>query len=295
MGVVIDKLLGPAFHTHSSADISGGPFLPLTGGVLSDSLGIGPTPIADAAFYVTLGSANMHIHSTTGEMETTGVINAFGGINVKDSLTTVYPNQVVFPQGASGDSSPGFRFVGGQTDGGLAMNDGILEFWNNFSQYTTPVGGHLQAVFRIDTRSGYEVEGFVIGGSLVSGTGFVSIGMNYNTGDVNLVYYGHGSVCVGTDVGSAGISGDGHLGVKYDIYAGRNIIANSAAGIKMGTSTTEKLGFWNSTPVVQSTGWTTSNVTTDKVLNANSTSVDELADVLCTLIEQLKTYGILGA
>lgn len=74
-----------------------------------------------------------------------------------------------------------------------------------------------------------------------------------------------------------------------------NLILSTSTGTKIGTGVTQKIGFWNATPVVQSTGWTTSNVTTDKVIDANSTSIDELADVVCTLIEQLKTYGLLGA
>ena len=43
-----------------------------------------------------------------------------------------------------------------------------------------------------------------------------------------------------------------------------------------------------------SEGWTTSNVTTDRTLNANSTTLDEVADVLCTLIEDLKAIGVLS-
>ena len=43
------------------------------------------------------------------------------------------------------------------------------------------------------------------------------------------------------------------------------------------------------------TGYTTSNVTTDRVLNADSTTLDEVADVLCTLIEDLKTKGLISA
>lgn len=74
-----------------------------------------------------------------------------------------------------------------------------------------------------------------------------------------------------------------------------DIITDTTTGTKIGTDATQKLGFWNATPVVQSTGWSTSNVTTDKVLNANSTSIDELADVLGTLIDTLKNYGIIGA
>ena len=42
------------------------------------------------------------------------------------------------------------------------------------------------------------------------------------------------------------------------------------------------------------TGWTTfSNLSSDKTCNADSTSVAELADILGSLIEHLKTAGIL--
>lgn len=74
-----------------------------------------------------------------------------------------------------------------------------------------------------------------------------------------------------------------------------NVVLGTTTGTKVGTDVTQKLGFWNATPVAQNTGWTTSNVTPDKALDADATTLDEVADVLCTLIEQLKTYGLLGA
>lgn len=74
-----------------------------------------------------------------------------------------------------------------------------------------------------------------------------------------------------------------------------NIALGTTTGTKIGSATTQKIGFWNATPVVQNTGWSTTNSVSDKVLDANSTTLDEVADVLCTLIETLKTYGILGA
>ena len=39
--------------------------------------------------------------------------------------------------------------------------------------------------------------------------------------------------------------------------------------------------------------YATSNVTTDRTIDADSTSEAEIADVLCTLIEDLITLGIL--
>ena len=40
-----------------------------------------------------------------------------------------------------------------------------------------------------------------------------------------------------------------------------------------------------------SSGWAMTNVTETRVLDANSTSTDEIADVLGTLIDDLKTDG----
>lgn len=45
--------------------------------------------------------------------------------------------------------------------------------------------------------------------------------------------------------------------------------------------------------VAATTAYTVTNGTTDRAYDANSTSLDELADVLGTLITDLKTKGIL--
>ena len=46
--------------------------------------------------------------------------------------------------------------------------------------------------------------------------------------------------------------------------------------------------------VAQATGnYTTTNVTTTRALNANGGAIATTDDVLCTLIEDLKTLGIL--
>lgn len=55
------------------------------------------------------------------------------------------------------------------------------------------------------------------------------------------------------------------------------------------------IGFFGTTPAPQSTGWTVfSNLSTDKTCDADATTVEELADILGTLIEQLKTHGLLS-
>lgn len=73
-----------------------------------------------------------------------------------------------------------------------------------------------------------------------------------------------------------------------------NISVGTATGTKIGTATTEKLGFWNATPVVRPAAYTVTNLTTDRVLDANATTLDELADVVGTLITDLKSIGLIG-
>ena len=56
-----------------------------------------------------------------------------------------------------------------------------------------------------------------------------------------------------------------------------------------------QIGFNGIPPVVQSTGWNITNVTPDKTFDADLTTMNELADVLGTLINFLKSRGDLGA
>lgn len=47
-------------------------------------------------------------------------------------------------------------------------------------------------------------------------------------------------------------------------------------------------------PTAAQTGWTTTNVTTDRSIDANGTTA-VIGDGLCTLIEDLKAKGIISA
>jgi hypothetical protein len=54
------------------------------------------------------------------------------------------------------------------------------------------------------------------------------------------------------------------------------------------------LGFFSAPAVAQSPAYTPTNVTTDRSYDANATTVAELADVLGTLISDLKALGLIG-
>lgn len=82
--------------------------------------------------------------------------------------------------------------------------------------------------------------------------------------------------------------------VDLGITDAKNIILGSTTGSKIGTATTQKLGFFNKTPVVQPAAYTPTNVTTDRAYDANLSSLDEIADVLGTLISDLQSLGLIG-
>lgn len=91
---------------------------------------------------------------------------------------------------------------------------------------------------------------------------------------------------------------DGGLDVTGDITlsAGSDFVVDTATGTRVGTATTQKLGFWNATPVIQATGWGTPTGTATRTTYVTGTAtIEEVAERLKGLIDDLKTYGILGA
>jgi hypothetical protein len=92
-----------------------------------------------------------------------------------------------------------------------------------------------------------------------------------------------------------------HFGDTVDLASGKNltllagnIVTDTTTGTKIGTATNQKLGFFNKTPVVQPSAYTPTNVSVDRTYDSNATSIDELADVLGTLIADLQSIGLVG-
>jgi hypothetical protein len=54
------------------------------------------------------------------------------------------------------------------------------------------------------------------------------------------------------------------------------------------------LGFYGAAPVTRSAAYTVTSVTTDRTISASSTTLDELVNVVGTLITDLKTMGLIG-
>lgn len=92
-----------------------------------------------------------------------------------------------------------------------------------------------------------------------------------------------------------GISAAGAFTTAVTLAEGANIVTGTVTGTKVATNALQKLGFWNAVPVIQNTGWTvTAGYTADKSFSPASTTLTETATVLGTLIDALKSYGLLG-
>lgn len=107
---------------------------------------------------------------------------------------------------------------------------------------------------------------------------------------------GGGSMLLGALIADTLTSGT-RLDVR-GIGTGTNIVfrlADNANNLIMSVLDNKAWGLNGVAPTVTQTGWTTSNLTTDRVIDANATTIDELADVLGTLVEDLKTKGVLSA
>lgn len=76
---------------------------------------------------------------------------------------------------------------------------------------------------------------------------------------------------------------------NLEILGGRNIKLDGVTGTKIGTSTTQKLGFWNATPVVQQT----KAVAPSGGGNADNDAVDNTARAaINSIIATLTTLGL---
>jgi len=70
---------------------------------------------------------------------------------------------------------------------------------------------------------------------------------------------------------------------------GRNIIAGTGTGLKIGTEATQKLGFFNTTPVVQPSAITEVGAVGGSYVQAE---VQEIADQTNELIRDFKELGL---
>lgn len=89
-----------------------------------------------------------------------------------------------------------------------------------------------------------------------------------------------------------GAAGEIHIDNNVGGAAKLHVLGEVEVGTALRHSGTTA-GFFGTAPAARAAAYTPTNVTTDRAFDADATSLDEVADVLGTLIADLKTYGLL--
>lgn len=91
------------------------------------------------------------------------------------------------------------------------------------------------------------------------------------------------------------LDGQIQLNALTVISDGQNVQVGSSTGTKWGTSSTQKMGWWDATPVVRSNSWSVTNPSTRKSFDTTTVTLVQLAEAVGTIIDTMKNYGQFGA
>lgn len=172
-------------------------------------------------------------------------------------------------------------FVCEQTNQGVAAFAGLYVQATNGAGTGTGSGGITIA------GNGYTPAGILAPNSIqfFHATSAKAMNISTNAGVMNFSVDNFGTACAKFDTSG-----------NFNITEAKNVILGTTTGTKIGTATTQKLGFWNATPIAQKTGYGTP---TGGAITANfpgaTATLLQTAQELAQLILDLKAAGIIGA
>lgn len=207
-----------------------------------------PSTVAGAAFY----NVRFHIDGSDGDVDGNGlqVMTA-----IKSAKWTSSANLTTFT-GMQVASNMGTDHTGDITD--------VYDY---------------RSYSFVNPTSKAAIDGSEIGGSITNGYNFHTTGVQNCINGYGIYI---GDIKDNTTANYAIYTNDGtvHLGDTVEIADGKNIVLDTTTGTKIGTSTSQKIGFYNATPVDQpATVVDPSGVTTDEDTEAR-TAIEAIIDRL---------------
>jgi len=120
--------------------------------------------------------------------------------------------------------------------------------------------------------------------------------LEYTRGENAWKFYIGGAVKTKFD-GNWGIADGGNILGYSDQYITQKMQLRMSDGLVKFSGALQHegttIGFFSTAPAVRAAAYTPTNVTPDRAYDADATTLDEIADVLGTLIADLQTYGLL--
>lgn len=241
--------------------------------------------------HAVVDSANYYILAEDSSSNL-GFVVAHGQAGLYSRLTNQLP---ALSLGRGSLNNEGQLSIANLTDNpitGAAAGDVILRQFDAAKAIKLGIG--TAQALKLDA-SGADITGFVKGtrggsSSLVGRSGAAA----------SLTYLDLGRTALDLTLGVAGAANDLTSGTAQADAVLRQANVGGQLWIGVGTDAQEiriqdaKLGFFNTAPVSKPSAYTTTNVTTDRSYDANATSIDEIADVLGTLIADFKSLGLVG-
>jgi hypothetical protein len=143
----------------------------------------------------------------------------------------------------------------------------------------------------------FATENWIDGSAYGSGVGMLTTPNGTTTPVVSVWTSDNGNTGIGSNVFSSSSQPTARLQVRgAGTSTGVGLLVENSSGTARFTVRDDgAFAFAGGTVAVAETGWTTfTNITTDRTCDANATTVEELADILGTLIVALKNKGILA-
>lgn len=222
-----------------------------------------------------------------------GIVNVTGGAGGATNAAGGATNLTGGVGGGTGNGGAS-SVVGGASGGGATGNGGAAKLTGGAALSTAGNGGAATITGGVATTTGT--------GGAVTITGGASAGASGTAGGVTIdagaVAGGTGATVSIAPTNATGIS----LGATTTMADATNLVVGSTTGTKIGTATTQKIGFYNQTPVVQPASATgnvhtvTAGSTTNVFVNTTfDGSTGSTAYTVGDVVKNLKAIGLLAA
>jgi hypothetical protein len=190
--------------------------------------------------------------SANDTIATLGLANAFA---INQNITRALVTDATWQSFVTGDTQPRYK----------VSADGKIE-WGAGGAAPVDTNLYRNAVNTLRTDGSFVVVADPGGSQVLRGTG----GYRF-TGDSIIT-----SATAATAPGTAALVVTGGIGAT-SIFLGGNLITDTSTGMKIGTGTTQKLGFWNATPVVRPSAFTQTFATAARTVNAYTSDPESSA------------------